>query len=78
MISHNPGISLSEIMRRYAAQYSSLQERDFHSIILGHGKDIIWRTLDGEETRSKSKMHSFQTSPQISFKLPVLARKETK
>lgn len=78
MISNHPGISFPEIVRRYAAQYSSLQEIDFHSIILGHGKDIIWRTVDGEETRSKSKMHSFQTSPQFSFKLPVLDRKKTK
>ncbi len=67
LISANAGISFPEITRRFAQQYSSLQEHDIESVIHDHGKDLVWFTAEGEETRTKTKKHSFQTSPQYSI-----------
>ncbi|WP_343560383.1 three-Cys-motif partner protein TcmP [Kiloniella sp. b19] len=76
LINRTPGISLPEITRVFAQQYSALQEQDIQKVLTEFEKDIVCYDIDGQETRSKTKRHSFQISPQLSFPLPIIKKKE--
>ncbi len=68
-ISSNPGISVDEVERRLAVQYSAMRRQDLSEILNRQKGEVLWYDADGGHTGNKNKVHRLQASPQLTFQL---------